>query len=175
MKKIILIVGASGVGKDSLIREAKKELKEGFNFVKRYITREPDTNEQNYFVENSAFKLLKESNYFISSWEAHGNFYGVSKDSIKDKVNVLSISRSKIADFEKNFDEVYTINITLDKEELKKRLLRRGRESIYNIQKRLERSYDKVEAKNLINFENNRYFDESLEAFIELLKKIYEI
>lgn len=48
-KKIILIVGASGVGKDSLIKEAKKELKEEFNFIRRYITRKPDKNEKNYF------------------------------------------------------------------------------------------------------------------------------
>lgn len=174
-KKIILIVGASGVGKDSLIKEAKKELKHEFNFVRRYITRKPDKSEKNYFLESSAFKLLKDSDFFISFWDAYENHYGISKDSIKDGVNIISISRSKIGDFENFFDDVCTINVTLDKEELKNRLLKRGRESIENIQKRLDRSYDKIEAKNLINFENNRPFDESIYAFIEVLKRVYEI
>lgn len=171
-KKIILIVGASGVGKDSLIKEAKKDLKKEFNFVKRYITRKPDKNEKNYFLENCAFELLKDNDYFISSWEAHENFYGISKNSIKNRLNIISISRSKISDFEKNFKNVYVINITLNKEELKNRLIKRGRETLEEIQKRLDRSYDKIEAKNLINFENDKSFQESKEAFIKLLKEI---
>ena len=174
-KKIILIVGASGVGKDSLIKEAKKELKEEFNFIRRYITRKPDKNEKNYFLENSAFKLLKKNDYFVSSWEAHDNFYGISKNSIKNRLNIISISRSKISDFEKNFEKVYVINITLNKEELKNRLIKRGRESLEEIQKRLDRSYDKIKAKNLINFENDKPFEESKEAFIKLLKEINEL
>lgn len=174
-KKIILIVGASGVGKDSLIKEAKKELKEDYIFIRRYITRKPDKSEKNFFLENKAFKLLKKNNYFISSWEAHGNFYGISNESIKKRMNIISISRSKINDFEKVFDNVFVINITLNKEELKNRLIKRGRETLEEIQKRLDRNYDKIEAKNLINFENNKSFEESKEAFIKLLKEINEI
>lgn len=146
-KKIILIVGASGVGKDSLIKEVKKELKEEFNFIRRYITRKPDKNEKNYFLENSAFKLLKKNDYFVSSWEAHDNFYGISNESIRKGINIISISMSKIGDFEKNFEKVYVINITLNKEELKNRLIKRGRESL----------------------------EESKEAFIKLLKEINEL
>jgi len=174
-KKIILIVGASGVGKDSLIKEAKKELKEDYIFIRRYITRKPDKSEKNFFLENNAFKLLKKNNYFISSWEAHGNFYGISNESIKKRMNIISISRSKINDFEKVFDNVFVINITLNKDELKNRLIKRGRETLEEIQKRLERNYDKIEARNLINFENDKSFEESKEAFIKLLKEINEI
>jgi ribose 1,5-bisphosphokinase len=170
--KIILIVGASGVGKDTLIKEAKKDLKKEFNFVRRYITRKPDKSEKNYFLENSAFELLKENDFFISSWSAHENFYGISKNSIKNKTNIISISRSKIEDFEKNFKNVYVINITLDEKILKKRLIKRGRESIEEIKKRLERKYDKIEAKNLINFENNKSYEDGRKDFIKLLKEI---
>ena len=116
--------------------------------------------------QNSAFKLLKKNDYFVSSWEAHDNFYGISRNSVKNRLNIISISRSKISDFEKNFEKVYVINITLNKEELKNRLIKRGRESLEEIQKRLDRSYDKIEAKNLINFENDKPFEESKEAFI---------
>jgi len=170
--KIILIVGASGVGKDTLIKEAKKELKKEFNFARRYITRKPDKSEKNYFLENSAFKLLKDNEFFISSWEAHNNLYGISKDSIKNKTNIISISRSKIADFEKHFDKVYVINITLNDVELKRRLIKRGRENIKEIEKRLERKYDKIDARNLIVFQNDKSFDDSIKAFIDILKEL---
>jgi ribose 1,5-bisphosphokinase len=170
--KVILIVGASGVGKDTLIKEAKKELKKKFNFTRRYITRKPDKNEKNFFLEESTFNLLKENNFFISSWEAHNDFYGISKDSIKNKTNIVSISRSKIGDFEKNFDKVYVINITLNDTELKRRLIKRGRENIKEIEKRLERKYDKIEAKNLTVFQNDKSFDDSIKAFIHILKEI---
>ena len=63
MKQIVLVVGASGVGKDTLLKEAQNKM--SFNFVKRYITREPDKNEQNYYVEENAFEVLKNSDFFI--------------------------------------------------------------------------------------------------------------
>lgn len=170
--KVILIVGASGVGKDTLIKEAKKELKKKFNFIRRYITRKPDKSEKNFFLEDSAFEILKENDFFISCWDAHNNLYGISKDSIKNKTNIISISRSKISDFEKNFDKVYVINITLNDTELKRRLIKRGRENIKEIEKRLERKYDKIEARNLIVFQNDKSFDDSVKAFIDTLKEI---
>lgn len=170
--KIILIVGASGVGKDTLMKEAKKDLKKKFNFVRRYITRKPDKSEKNFFLEDSAFNVLKDNDFFISSWDAHDNSYGISKNSIKNKTNIISISRSKIEDFEKNFKSVYIINITLNEKDLRSRLIKRGRESIEEIQKRLDRKYDRIDAKNLINFENNKSFEESRSDFINILKEI---
>ena len=41
MKRIILIVGASGVGIDALLRGIRDKVKA--NFIKRYITRKPDS------------------------------------------------------------------------------------------------------------------------------------
>lgn len=57
MQKIVLIVGASGVGKDSLLKIIKSKI--DANFVKRYITRIPDENESNYFIDEEAFTILK--------------------------------------------------------------------------------------------------------------------
>jgi len=65
MKKIVLIVGASGVGKDTLLRNIKDKMQA--NFIQRYITREPDKNESNFYLDKEAFLALKEKNYFISS------------------------------------------------------------------------------------------------------------
>jgi len=170
--KIVLIVGASGVGKDTLLKESKKDLKKNCNFIKRYITRKPDKSEKNYYVDDYAFELLKHNSFFVSTWSAHGNFYGIAKNSIKSGLNIISISRSKIKDFEKVFDDVYTIHVSVPKEELRNRLLLRDRESGEEIEKRLNRTYKKIEAKNLIEFDNSKSIKESNSDFLKLVNKI---
>ncbi len=170
MKKVILIVGASGVGKDTLIKKIKDKVEA--NFVKRYITREPDNNESNYYVDNEAFESLDDDSYFISTWEAHNNRYGIASSHIKKGLNIISISRGAIKDFEDRFDFVTTINIILSKEHLFERLKNRGRESNEEIQKRINRSYPTIDAKSLIEFNNYKSIEESAEDFIKLIQKV---
>lgn len=169
MKKIILIVGASGVGKDTLIKYARKKMKKEINFVRRYITRKPDKNEKNFFVDNSAFKVLKDNNFFVSSWSAHENLYGIAKSSIKEGVNVISISRKEIEHFESIYNNVTTINITVPKNILKVRLISRGRETKEEIKKRLLRDYGVIKAKKIVEFENILELTISVEIFTKLL------
>lgn len=170
MIKIILIVGASGVGKDTLIRAAQNDIKA--NFITRYITRKPDNNELNYYIGKEDFFYLKKSDFFISSWEAHGNIYGISRLSIKNGLNIISISRKAIKDFENIFEDVTTIEIGIPKEMLFERLRARGRESKEAILERIRRSQQSIEAKNRIYFDNSKPFEESLSAFLELLKNL---
>ena len=171
-KKIVLIIGASGVGKDSLIREAKKSLGCELNFVQRYITREPDVNEDNIYLDNFSFSELKNTGFFLSTWTAHSNQYGIAKDSIETGLNIISISRSTIYDFEKEYDRVYTINITIPDDELRLRLEARGRETKEEIDARMNRTYETIKANRLINFENTESLATSSLYFISLLKKI---
>lgn len=173
MKKIILIVGPSGVGKDTLIKNIKDNI--DANFVKRYITRVPSKDELNYFIDKRAFELLKENNFFISTWEAHENRYGISKSQIKEGLNIISISRGAIKDFENFYSDITTIEVTLPKNILYERLKNRGREDEKAIQKRLNRSYDEIQSKCLIQFMNNEPIDKSSKKFLELLLKIKDV
>ncbi|KIM02484.1 MAG: hypothetical protein KN64_15115 [Sulfurovum sp. AS07-7] len=100
MVKIVLIVGASGVGKDTLLKAIQNVVKA--NFITRYITRVPDNNESNYYIGKDDFEHLRKSDFFVSSWEAHGNIYGISQTSIKDGLNIISISREAIKILKKN-------------------------------------------------------------------------
>lgn len=172
--KIILIVGPSGVGKDTLLRAARKKLKENecFNFVKRYITRKPDSNEKNFYLKDKAFFLLKQSSYFLSSWEAHDNYYGIAKECIQPGVNIISTSRGHIKDFEHIFEDVTTVHVTIPKALLLSRLRLRGRESEAQIMARLKRMYDNIEARECVEFDNSLSFEESTTAFVQLIKSI---
>lgn len=173
-RKIVLIVGASGVGKDTLLREAKKILSEDFHFLNRYITREPCENENNFYVDEYAFEILKHKSFFISTWNAHGNYYGIAKNSIKDGINIISVSRSKIIDFENFCDNVFVINISVSKENLRKRLEKRARENKEEIEKRLNRTYEKISAINLIEFDNSEEINISAKKFVNILTSFIE-
>ncbi len=179
--KIVLICGPSGVGKDSLISAAKNYFKENkfMNFVTRYITRMPDSFEQNYYVCREGFNTLKQSGFFLIWWESFGYLYGIPKYKIKDHcVNFLSVSRTVIKFFEENFKDVYTIFITADFNSVYKRLKKRNREDKDMIKKRLERFHLEFEAKNKIVFKNQGPFDVVKENFISLcmsfLNEIYK-
>jgi phosphonate metabolism protein PhnN/1,5-bisphosphokinase (PRPP-forming) len=170
MIQIVLIVGASGVGKDTLLKNIQNRVE--LNFIKRYITREPDRNEHNYYVDNIAFDRLKDDDFFISTWEAHHNKYGIARNQIINGINLISISRGAIKDFENSFDNVTTIEITLPRDILYRRLKNRARESEEEIQKRLNRSYQKIEAKDILQFDNSEEIEVSTEKFITLLERI---
>ncbi|ADG92012.1 guanylate kinase/L-type calcium channel region [Arcobacter nitrofigilis DSM 7299] len=170
MKQIVLIVGASGVGKDTLLKNLQNKIQA--NFVTRYITRKPDENENNYYIDEITFEKLKKDDFFISTWEAHNNKYAIAKNQIKNGLNIISISRGAIKEFEDNFKNVTTIEITLPKEILYKRLKNRARENEEEIQKRLNRSYTKIEAKNIIQFDNSDSIEQSTKNFITLLERI---
>jgi guanylate kinase len=85
----IIIVGASGSGKDHLLRGL---VKKGLRYSPKYTTRPKrklETNGQEYFfIENSDFESMLESNQiftyqrfdiFESVW-----FYSISKDNFQD-------------------------------------------------------------------------------------------
>jgi ribose 1,5-bisphosphokinase len=173
---IILVVGPSGSGKDTLLRSARKDLAENRNiaFARRYITRPPDGNEDNYYVDSIGFELLERNGYFLSTWRAHQNHYGIALHMIQEhnrySTIVCSISRSAIKDFDCRYGNTLTIQVTADKAILRERLLKRGRENEADIERRLARAEQKVDAKNLVIFDNSRNLDESCSRFTALLK-----
>jgi len=175
---MLLVVGASGVGKDTLLSRAKEQLsgQPGFYFVRRYITRSPDVNEENYFVDPRAFDLLKASGFFVAHWKAHGNCYGIPRSEIPFDVDpssivIMSVSRQVVPEIEKQFSRVITINISAHPDILRQRLLSRGRENAREIEKRLARG-SALEAQCLINFDNSIPLDIAAERFIGMLKKM---
>lgn len=176
--KVILVVGPSGSGKDTLLRNARGHFckTRDLGFIRRYITRPPDRNEDNFYIDPKGFLTLKECRFFLSTWQAHGNYYGISNHSMKSGNNYIpllcSISRDAIVDFEKEFPNTTTIHITAAKDILRQRLQKRGRENPEEIENRLKRATRPVVARNLITFDNSTQLGESITNFISLLSEL---
>ena len=79
---LILIVGPSGAGKDTLLDAAKAHFEgdRSLAFWQRVITRADQTGERHIVATEAEFaRVLGEGGFFLA-WEAHGLKYGVGLD-----------------------------------------------------------------------------------------------
>eukprot|EP01084_Bolivina_argentea_P217834 369787_1 len=86
--KPAIIVGPSGVGKQTLILALKARYPDIFGFSVSHTTRNPRTKEKNgvdyHFVSKEEFKCKENNNEFIETLTYCDNYYGTSKKAIKD-------------------------------------------------------------------------------------------
>ena len=161
---LVLIVGPSGAGKDTLMDAARTALREEpvFQFARRVITRPHDFGgEVHESVSEQDFVRDERQGAFALSWTAHGLAYGI-RASIKDdiaagRIVVANVSRGVIAQAERLAPRVIVINITAPVEVLTARLAARGRESREVILQRLRREAEIVTSTaKLVTISNDR-------------------
>lgn len=172
------VIGPSGVGKDTLLDVAKKNMADmPVVFVRRFITRPSDAGGESHIAISKEDFLIREGEGFFSLWwESHGNYYGVpsSIDLVLDHGYnvVLNGSRGYYEEALQRYPDMCTILISAEKETIRKRLLARGRESADEIENRLIRSEQFLttfKEKDVHMLSNDGSLDESGAAFIELL------
>src|SRR4029077_11973437 len=77
--RLILVVGPSGAGKDTLLGLAKAACAEDHDIVfpRRIVTREASSAEDNVAVTTDEFRRGLDHGDFAAHWEAHGLFYAL--------------------------------------------------------------------------------------------------
>lgn len=145
---LILVVGPSGVGKDTLLTAARDHLAgdHRFRFVRRVITRPPGMVGEEYdSLTPQEFELQRESGGFALSWRAHGLQYGVpadlSLDIAQNRVVVVNVSRAVVAEAASRFP-VRVVEISASPDQIARRLAARGREDAVDIARRLARQIE---------------------------------
>ncbi|SHN61503.1 phosphonate metabolism protein/1,5-bisphosphokinase (PRPP-forming) PhnN [Desulfovibrio litoralis] len=178
---LVYVVGASGVGKDSLLNYAKEYFekskdKQNFKFVRRYITRPADVkNENNRFVSADEFEQLEQDNFFSMSWKSHGLSYGISKEidgwlQNGDTV-ILNGSRNYLNTAIAKYPNLTLILITASPEVLKDRLMSRGREDLEGIRERMQtQRLNLSNVKRLITIDNSGELKDAQQLFIQALE-----
>lgn len=145
--RLVVVVGPSGVGKDSLLAGAREVLGRdaGIRFPRRVVTRAPDLGGEDYIaLDEAAFLTERERGAYALSWSAHGLHYGVPR-AIEDELRagiqvVVNVSRAILPDLRLRYANRLIIGVTASPGILRQRLEVRGRESPADIVQRLARA-----------------------------------
>ncbi len=129
---LFIILGASGAGKDSLIRALCRSSM-SLQSARRVITRPHHAESEDFeSVSIEVFKNLAQQNAFLFSWQAHGLFYGIRRDILDvlaaGEHVIVNGSRGALSDMKKQYPDLHAIFIAVDPNILEERLRIRGRE-----------------------------------------------
>ena len=139
---LVLVVGPSGAGKDTLLALARQALADDprFRFVRRIITRPADPGGEDHEAVSQQEFICRD---LALSWHAHGLSYGIPADIANDlrrgTVVIASVSRSVIERAASLFP-THVLQVTAPPAILARRLAQRGRESPADIATRLSRT-----------------------------------
>ncbi|MCC8957602.1 phosphonate metabolism protein/1,5-bisphosphokinase (PRPP-forming) PhnN [Bradyrhizobium sp. Pear77] len=174
---LVLVVGPSGAGKDTLIDYARARLQSDtdFHFVRRVITRSPSIGENHEPVSIAEFQCRANAGAFALHWQAYGFSYGipstVERQLCRGTVVVANSSRAIVPLARLRYPKLLVINVTVPVEVLSRRLVGRGRENASSRKQRLARSdIDLIEGRDVLRINNVGSLDVAGEQFIDALR-----
>ena len=150
---LFIISAPSGAGKTSLIRCAIKGL-DNVSVSISHTTRLPRPSESDginyHFISQLEFDAMAKRSEFLEFAEVHGNCYGTSRDSVekllfKGSDIVLEIDWQGANQVRKIFDNCCSVFILPpSKDELQRRLIKRGQDNENIIKKRLSAAQEEM-------------------------------
>jgi len=174
---LILIVGPSGAGKDSLLAGARRALADDPDvvFTRRVITRPADPDGEDHEPVTAAeFAVRAGTGQFLLRWSAHGNSYGIpieAQDDLAAGAQVIAnVSRTVIAEAQRLYPPVRVVEVTASPEILAERLSGRGREDADAVRARLARDVRLPPGTDPVRVVNDGTLEEGIEAFVNALR-----
>jgi ribose 1,5-bisphosphokinase len=143
---LVLVVGPSGAGKDTLIdvvRAARRD-EASIVFPRRIITRPSSAAEDHDTISNAAFDQAAAGGAFALWWAAHGLKYGIPA-AIDDDIRagrtvVCNVSRTVVGNARTRYANATVVLVTAPQDILAARLRARGRGSDGSVADRVQRS-----------------------------------
>jgi ribose 1,5-bisphosphokinase len=149
--RLVLVVGPSGAGKDTLLGLARAACVDDPNvvFPRRIITREASASEENEEVSPGTFQEALARGDYAMHWEAHGHCYALSR-AIDDELRlgrtvVANVSRTVIGAMRRAYADVVIVSITAPPDVLAERIAMRARSSD-RLESRLRRTVEDASA-----------------------------
>lgn len=177
---LILVVGPSGVGKDTLLDGARHLLRcdSRFHFVRRDITRSASAiGEDHNALSNAEFVERLARGEYALHWGAHDLLYGLSHAELSalehGKSVIANGSRSVLGEARETFKPLAILSVTADETLLRQRLEARGREDSSDIERRIERAKAfNVTGDDVLTICNNGSVKEGVAQTLEGLARI---
>ncbi len=177
MAVLFYVVGASGVGKDSLLNYARERAGEDtpLLFAHRYITRPADAGGENHVALSRAeFACMKSLGLFALDWESHGLCYGLGVEIdewlARGAHVVMNGSRAHLAEASRRYPDLCVVLIEASPEVLRARLEARGREPKEEIEKRIARAASfELDHPNLVRLRNDGELAEAGDRLLAVL------
>ena len=180
--KIVIISSPSGAGKTTLCKLLLKKMK-NIDLSISYTSRNQRLNEINHkdyhFVTKNKFIKLKNNNFFIETAKNFGNYYGspyknINKYSKNKKQILFDIDwkgarkiRKKIN--KKNIIDFFILPPSI--KELRKRLIKRGRDNVKDINLRLSYAIKEISHYNEYSYVLiNQNVIETVNEIIQIIK-----
>lgn len=144
--RLVLVVGPSGAGKDTLLRGARAACAydPAVVFPRRVVTRPKSDTEDHDTIDAAGFARAAGEGAYALWWQAHGHGYGVPASIDRDiragRTVVCNVSRTVVDVARQRYAFVTVVEITAPMQVLLSRLASRQRASDGDIAHRLERS-----------------------------------
>lgn len=175
--RLFYVIGASGSGKDSLMRYGRERLAgdSSIVFAHRYITRPVELDGENHIaLSESEFDARLEAGLFAMHWGSHGLRYGIGREInfwlAKGCNVVMNGSREYLASARLNYPALTAVLIEVSAETLAARLRARGRETEAQISGRLARARQFKHPGGVVaSIMNDGDLSEAGERFVQLL------
>jgi ribose 1,5-bisphosphokinase len=144
--RLVLVVGPSGAGKDTLLKGARAACAydPAMVFPRRVVTRPKSDAEDHDSIDVAAFERAAGDGAYALWWHAHGNGYGIPSSIDRDiragRTVVCNVSRTVVDAARQRYGFVTVVAITAPEQVLQSRLASRQRTTDGNIAQRIERS-----------------------------------
>ncbi|MBO9355063.1 phosphonate metabolism protein/1,5-bisphosphokinase (PRPP-forming) PhnN [Bordetella petrii] len=144
--RLVYLMGASGSGKDTLLRLVRASLAPGEPVLvaHRYITRPSGGDEASVFLSDTEFERRKAMGCFALHWDSHGLRYGIGVEIdawlARGATVIVNGSRAHLAVAHARYPGLAAVEIRVAPDVLAARLARRGRETPDQIRARLQRA-----------------------------------
>ncbi len=188
--KLIYLMGASGAGKDTLLKavrplmdEEQEATKRPLIIMQRHITRPASNNaddEQHKACTEEDFLHALAAGEYTMHWQSHGLHYGISKSIYshlqQGALVLVNGSREYLPQAQQTFPELIPLLVQVKAEALRARLMARGRESQEDIERRVQRAtqYNPSHDKMIV-IDNSQALDSTLHYFKALIEDLRQI
>ena len=114
--RLVLVVGPSGAGKDTLIAHAARVLAgEGVTVARRIVTRPATRDEAHDTLDPVAFADASARGAFAVHWTAHNLAYalpaGIDRQLARGETVLCNVSRSVVADMRARYPRTFVIYV----------------------------------------------------------------